>query len=155
MFCCQSEFFRSIHSLCGHIHPQYVSHWVGQRLADQSINPTYLGNSALGKFFLTLVLRHLQGQDSSSIYQILTQDFACGRLSRSIGQSGHSVARRSACALRWADDLCQDALTFRVSGQGDRLRNLNYLLQSKKQVGCPRWEYTTNTGATSAPLLGG
>ena len=34
------------------------------------------------------------------------------------------------CALRWADSLCQDALTLRESGQGDRLRNLNYLLQS-------------------------
>ena len=42
-----------------------------------------------------------------------------------------------ACALRWADDLCQDVYTFRVSGQGDRLRNLNYLLQSKKQAASP------------------
>ena len=42
-----------------------------------------------------------------------------------------------ACAARWAHNLCQDALTFRVSGQGDRLRNLNYLLQSKKQAASP------------------
>ena len=34
-------------------------------------------------------------------------------------------------------DLCQDALTLRDSGQGDRLRNLNYLLQSKKQAASP------------------
>ena len=34
------------------------------------------------------------------------------------------------CALRWADSLRQDAPTPRVSGQGDRSRNLNYLLQS-------------------------
>ena len=33
--------------------------------------------------------------------------------------------------------ICQDALTFRVGGQGDRLRNLNYLLQSKKQAASP------------------
>ena len=60
-----------------------------------------------------------------------------------------------ACALRWADGLCQDALTFRVSGQGDRLRNLNYLLQSKKQGASPCWGYVPNTGVISALLAGG
>ena len=58
-------------------------------------------------------------------------------------------------ALRWADSLCQDVLTFRVSGQGDRLRNLNYLLQSKKQAASPCWGYAPNTGVISALLAGG